>query len=95
MSYEIVYAPSALDCLLALDRADLVDCFEQNMNRLASDPPRHSKPSRVPFPRGQAFDFSCPLGAGRRQHFRVHFFYRQNEQELLVFDVRTEDYLCL
>jgi len=25
----------------------------------------------------------------------VHFFYRQNEQELLVFDVRTEDYLCL
>lgn len=98
MSYAIVYAPDALarleECIREFDGGrDLVDCFEAKMALLAESPTHHSKPSPVPLPKGQSYDFHCQLKAGRRVHFRVHFLFRANESDLFVFDVKARGYI--
>jgi hypothetical protein len=99
MGYAIIYAPDAAkslqERLRELDGPEILGCVEEAMERLAANPAAHSKVSPVPLPKGQAYDFYCSLSGGRRIHFRVHFLYRANEQELWVFDVKATPYIAM
>ncbi len=102
MSYAIVYGQGALDQLLQLDGAEIVDCVESHMNQLASDPIALSRPGKKIFPlpdgavfRPQEFEFHCPNGPGQTVHFRVYFHFEQTERELQVIGIVPKPYLAL
>jgi len=96
MRYEIVYAPDATSGIVDFFRCPgVLDCFDSAMERLAENPATLSKPSRLPFPKGQTYDFSCTVERDRKIGFRVHFMYHSNEAELLVFEITAEPYWLL
>lgn len=96
MKYDIIYGPNATSGIVDLFRhPGVLDCFDSAMERLAENPATLSKPSRLPFPKGQIYDFSCTVTPGRKIGFRAHFMYRANEAELLVFEVTADPYWLL
>ncbi|MBA4190153.1 MAG: hypothetical protein C0467_19385 [Planctomycetaceae bacterium] len=84
MSFRLVFGPRAEEAYEELPFS-LLDEFDANMDRLASDPTTLSVPGTFPFPANRmVFHFSIDDHEGGRWDFAAHFRYGSEEQTLHV-----------
>ena len=86
MSYEVVLQPEAISDLASLP-LPVQNAVEQNLNRLANDPPGHSRPSAFPYPPCQISQFHLDDVDGIDWYITILFRYSSSEEEIRVIAI--------
>jgi hypothetical protein len=90
MNYAIIFGDGALDDVFdSKAPAEIVDCIEHSLERLAENPVKQGYRDITILPRFQLFDFECPNEDGLYR-FRAVFHYMENEADLRIVDLQVD-----
>jgi hypothetical protein len=85
MSYEVVISDDAFEVLAKLP-IPVANALEQQINRVAQDPIRLSRPSCFPWPAGQSFDFEFDFES-KRYYLTPIFKFGQDERQIHIIGI--------